>query len=251
MTNHKTNEVEAEEPKHPAPKTDFETRKEDLQIRKAEIVATTSTSMFDPIAYSQLKSLATDLIAGGATTSDAKTPEQLLVKLQAGFELGMKPTEASNSLYIVNGRVTIWGSALIGRLRKHGWNVAYQDESAEACTIVVRKGDEMLSDTFLFQDAVDSGYTSGSTGLKVGWRMGQNRKLKMRYGAAAQLAKTYLPEVLGSIAGVAEIDQDAPPIVEEAVDRKSHIADAYTDYKANGGEVIDADFKPSVVETQE
>lgn len=190
-------------------------KRQDIQLAKAEAVATTTTSAFNPIVYTQLKQLATDLIAGGATSADAKTPEQLVVKMQSGYELGMTPVESLNSLYIVNGRVTIWGAALIKRLRIFGWNVKYKDESAEECTIIVTKGDEVIEDTFYFKDAQDSGYTTGASGLKIGWKQGQNRKLKMRYGAASQLVKTYLPEVLGAIAGIKEIDEDAPNPVED------------------------------------
>ena len=188
----------------------LEIKQQDMRLEKSMAVATQSSSAFNPIVYGQMKQLAVDLINGGATSADAKTPEQLVVKLQAGYELGMTPVESLNSLYIVSGRVTIWGSALIKRLRLAGWNVSYQDETPEQCKITVRKGDEFIEDTFLFKDAQDSGYTSGQSGLKIGWKLGQNRKLKMRYGAASQLIKTYLPEVLGTIAGVKEVDEDAP-----------------------------------------
>ena len=192
-------------------KTSLELRREEIGLEKSAAVATSTSSSFDPIIYAQMKQLATDLIAGGAISPDADTPEKLVVKLQAGIEVGMKPVESMNSLYIVNGRVTIWGSALIKRIRLSGWTVAYKDEDAEKCTIVVTKDGETIEDTFLFKDAQDSGYTSTSTGVfKVGWKQGQNRKLKMRYGAASQLVKTYLPEVLGTIAGVKEVDEDAP-----------------------------------------
>jgi len=184
-------------------------KQQEIRLEKSAAIATTTTSSFNPIAYGQMKQLAIDLIAGGATSDDAKTPEQLVVKLQAGFELGMTPVESLNSLYIVSGRVTIWGSALIKRLRTFGWSVSYQDETPEQCTITVRKGDEFIEDTFYFKDAQESGYTSSQNGLKIGWKLGQNRKLKLRYGAASQLIKTYLPEVLGSISGVKEVDEDA------------------------------------------
>lgn len=197
-------------------------RQQEIRLEKATAVATTTTSAFNPIVYSQMKQLATDLIAGGATSADAKTPEQLVVKLQAGFELGMTPVESLNSLYIVSGRVTIWGAALIKRLRIAGWSVLYTDETPEKCTITVKKGDESITDTFLFKDAQDSGYTSSTNGIKIGWKIGQNRKLKMRYGAASQLVKTYLPEVLGTIAGIKEVDEDAPQI-ETAESKKAKL----------------------------
>lgn len=193
-------------------------KRQEVSLAKSEAVATQTTSVFNPIVYGQMKQLAVDLIYGGATSADAKTPEQLLVKLQAGFELGLTPIESLNSLYVVNGRVTIWGSALIKRLRTFGWSVQYKDETPEKCTIVVSKDDDFIEDTFYFKDAQDSGYTSGQNGLKIGWKLGQNRKLKMRYGAASQLIKTYLPEVLGTIAGIKEVDEDAPQI--ESIESK-------------------------------
>ena len=196
----------------------LELRQQEVRLQKATAVATTTTSAFNPIVYSQMKQLAVDLISSGASSADAKSPEQLIVKLQAGFELGMTPVESLNSLYIVSGRVTIWGAALIKRLRLAGWSVQYKDESQEQCTISVAKGDEFIEDTFYYKDAQDSGYTSGQNGLKIGWKPGQNRKLKLRYGAASQLIKTYLPEVLGLIAGIKEIDEDAPQL--ETIDSK-------------------------------
>jgi hypothetical protein len=189
---------------------ELDTQRQKIGLAKSEAVATTTSSSFNPIVYAQMKQLAADLIAGSAISADAKTPEQLVVKLQAGFELGMTPVESLNSLYIVNGRVTIWGSALIKRLRTFGWSVNYKNETPEQCTIIATKNDETIEDTFYFKDAQDSGYTSGSNGIKIGWKLGQNRKLKLRYGAASQLAKTFLPEVLGSIVGIKEIDEDAP-----------------------------------------
>lgn len=214
-----TETIETPETEATEAQKDLELRTREIQLTKAEMVATTTTSMFDPVAFAQMEQLAVKLIKGGAASKDADTPEKLLVKLQAGFELGLKPIESLNSVYIVNGRVTLWGSALIGQFRKHGWDVAYSEEDDTGCTITVRKGEQVIFDRFVFQDAVDSGYVQDSYGKdRVGWKKGQNRKLKMRYGAANQLAKTYLPEVLGSTAGVTEIYQDAPWTEAEIVE---------------------------------
>jgi hypothetical protein len=38
-----------------------------------------------------------------------------------------------------------------------------------------------------------------------------NRKLKLRYGVLNMIAKTYLPEVLGSVRGIVEIEEDFTP----------------------------------------
>lgn len=196
-------------PKKSEDEKQLDIKRQKISLNRSEQIATKSTSSFDPIIYGQMKQLAADLIDGGASSADAKTPAQLIVKLQAGYELGMTPVESLNSLYIVNGKVTIWGSAVIKRLRLFGWSVGYKNETEDECTIEVSKDDEKIIDTFYFKDAVNSGYTTDSYGkVKVGWKPGQNRKLKLRYGAASQLIKTYLPEVLGSVSGVTDIEQE-------------------------------------------
>lgn len=218
-------------------------RQREIQLAKAELVATKATNIFDPIAYTQLKNLASDLIAGGATSRDVKTAEQMLVKLQAGFELGMTPVQSLNSLYIVNGKTTIYGAALIARLRLRGWRVRYLNESVDSTTIEVTRDDEVIEDTFYYQDAVDSGYTSGDGGEKIGWKKGQNRKLKMRYGAAAQLVKTFLPEVLNDQnIGVTEIDGDVieGEVVGEEMTRRERLEAADAERAALSDEQFEA-----------
>lgn len=219
-------EAEIVQPKKPTKtkqEKELEVKASEIRLEKTKAVATTKTKVLDPIAFAQMNNLAQSLIAGGAASRDADTPEKLVVKLQAGYELGMQPVESLNSLYIVNGRVTIWGSALIKRLRTFGWSVSYKDESQEQCTIVVTKDGETIEDTFLYADAVASGYTNGAG---IGWKAGQNRKLKMRYGAASQLVKTYLPEVLGTIAGIKEVDEDAPTIESERQNAKAKLLES-------------------------
>jgi hypothetical protein len=123
---------------------------------------------------------------------------KIMVGLQVGVEMGMKPMEALNSLYIVNGSVNVWGKAIVRRLREHGYKIEYSEETNK-CTAIVTKGDETYSDTMSFEDAEKSGYTKDNYGKqKVGWIDGNNRKLKLRYGAIANLIKSYIPEVLGT-----------------------------------------------------
>jgi hypothetical protein len=146
-----------------------------------------------------------------------------------------------NSLYIVNGRISLWGSAIIRRFREHGWQIQYTEESPEKCTATVTKNGESITETFLFSEAEASGYVKDRSGsLKIGWIPGMNRKLKMRYGVLATIAKTYLPEIMGSATGVAEIDQDA---YAEPVDNKEKIKQELESRAKN----LPEDFEPKVI----
>lgn len=170
------------------------------------------TSFFDPVVWEQMKGMAETFRASGAFPAEDNTPK-LLVKLQAGREMGMTPVESIKSFYFVNGQINIFGAATMRRLREHGWSINFKD-TPNACTATITKGKEKYSDTLTFEEAEKSGWTKGGAQgyLKAGWKEGANRKLKLRYGAVSLLIKTYVPEVLGSAVDIAEVAMDAMPV---------------------------------------
>lgn len=188
----KAQEVEVIKPKHT------------ITIRDTE-----ATSFLDPNLYVQMKALANDFIASKAIPSVWQSASQVLVGLQTGVEMGMKPMEAMNSLYPVNGAINVWGKAITRRLKEHGWTIQYSDESQETCTVTVTKGDESYTETFTYAEAEASGYTKDSRGqIKIGWKPGMNRRKKLRYGVLSLIIATYIPEVLGSAMGIVEVSED-------------------------------------------
>lgn len=178
--------------------------KQTITIRDTE-----STSFLDPNLYIQMKALAADFIASKAIPSVWQSAAQVLVGLQTGVEMGMKPMEAMNSLYPVNGAINVWGKATTRRLKEHGWTIKYSNETQQTCTATVTNGKEKYTETFDFADAEASGYTKDSYGkLKIGWREGMNRRKKLRYGVLSLIISTYIPEVLGSAMGIVEVSDD-------------------------------------------
>lgn len=175
---------------------------------------TQATNFLDPNLYVQLKALANDFIKSKAIPTVWESAEQVLVGLQTGVEMGMRPMEAMNSLYPVNGAINVWGKATTRRLKEHGWVIKYSNESQEECTATVSKGKEKYTETYKFADAVESGYTTqknkytGQQELKVGWRPGMNRRKKLRYGVLSLIISTEIPEVLGSAMGIVEVSDD-------------------------------------------
>lgn len=175
---------------------------------------TSQTSILNPEVYIQMKALAADFIKSNAIPSCWQTSSQVLVGLQAGVEMGMKPMEAMNSLYVVNGAVNVWGKATVRRLREHGYSIKYK-EVLNSCTATVTKGKEKYVETYTFAEAEESGYTThwnqktNKRELNVGWKPGINRRLKLRYGVLALIIKTEIPDVLGSAVGIVEVDEDA------------------------------------------
>src|SRR5919199_247680 len=154
-------------------------QKQDFTVDVREI----RTQFFDPVVWEQMKGMAQTFAASGALSRDDNAAK-LVMKIQAGYEMGMKPIEAIKSFYFVNGVLNIFGAAVVRRLREHGWTIQYTDEPNK-CTATIRKGAEEYTDTLTFEEAKQSGWTDAYGKLKAGWFEGANRKLKLRYGVTS------------------------------------------------------------------
>lgn len=196
----------------------------DLQVN-SEVAKGTITGFFNPVIWEQMKGMAQTFKESNAipSTDNAAT---IVVKIQAGYEMGLKPIESLKSFYIVNGVLSIYGAAIVRRLREHGWSVKYIDEDNK-CTATVKKGEEEFTDTLTFEDAEKSKWTKDKNGyLKPGWYEGANRKMKLRYGIISMILKTYIPEVLGSASEIAEIAEDTTPLYKkDAIDQTPEVDD--------------------------
>lgn len=177
----------------------------------AMTMKTQKTSVMDPVAYAQMKQIAQDMVASKSLPSTFTNAAQVQMALMAGKEMGMTTMESLNDLYFVGGKLQIYGKATPAALRRAGWRIREFDETDESCTATVwnPQTNEEIKDTFTFRDAELSGFTKDSRGqLKMGWKPGANRKRKLRYAVLSQIIHTYLPEVLGSVAGIGDYSED-------------------------------------------
>lgn len=174
-------------------------------------VRTEKTGVMDPVEYAQMKQIAADMIASKSLPQTFTNAAQVQMALMAGREMGMTTMEALNDLYFVGGKLQIYGKATPAALRRAGWRIRKFDETDDSCTATVYnpRTDEEITDTFTMRDAELSGFTKDSRGnLKLGWKPGANRKRKLRYAVLSQIIHTYLPEVLGSVAGIGDYSED-------------------------------------------
>jgi hypothetical protein len=168
-----------------------------------------TTTLMDPVEFKQIQIIAQVYIDSHALPAQWDNPAKVVMGIQAGLEMGMKPIEALGSLCIINGTIGIWGKAVTRRLREHGWDIVYTEEVDKCTATITNKIGKTYSDTFTFKEAEESGYTKDSKGyLKPGWKNGQSRKLKLRYGVLSALIKSYIPEVFGPAADIQENLQD-------------------------------------------
>jgi len=88
-----------------------------------------------------------------------KSPANVMVVVQLGMELGVSPMQSIQSMYVVNGRPSIFGdlplaivyrSGLLEQIEEQG------DEKSSSCT-VKRKGYPPITRTFSMAEAVRAG----------------------------------------------------------------------------------------------
>lgn len=192
----------------------------EAKIEQIKLARSEETAFMNPTIWKQMEVMSRTFAESRALPAHWDNPAKIMVGLQVGKEMGMQPMESLNSLYVVNGSVNIWGKATVRRLREHGYVIKY-DETADSCTATVKKLNglgmviEEYKETMTFKDAELSGYTKDNYGkVKVGWREGQNRKLKLRYGALSALIKSYIPEVMGSAGDIQEVAQDFENVID-------------------------------------
>ena len=128
-----------------------------------------------------------------------------LIACQWGMELGLQPLQAMQSIAVINGRPSIWGDAMIARVRASGLMEAMREDIGEDKCVchVKRKGEPEQSRTF----TVDDAKKAGLWGKQGPWQTAPKRMLQMR--ARAFALRDIFPDVLRGMY-VGEEAQDLP-----------------------------------------
>ena len=134
-----------------------------------------------------------------------RKPGNILVAMQWGAELGLKPLQALQNLAVINGRPALWGDAVIALVRASPlceFVIETDDGSAATCR-VKRRGEPEQQRTFSMDDA----RAAGLLGKSGPWTQYPRRMRQMR--ARAFALRDVFPDVLRGMA-VAEEVMDAP-----------------------------------------
>lgn len=134
-------------------------------------------------------------------------PENVLVAVQWGHEIGLPPLQAMQNIAVINGRPSLWGDAVLALVRGSG-KLEMIDERIEnevAICRVKRKGELEQVRTFSMAEAKQAGLL----GKQGPWSQYPNRMLQMRARAFAM--RDVFPDVLKGIA-VAEEVQDVEAV---------------------------------------
>jgi len=156
--------------------------------------------------------------ASGLAPKGMEKPEQIIIALELGYEVGLPPMNAIQNIAVINGRPSLWGDAMLALVRSSGKMKKYKEEEIGTPwnddygfrITSVRKSDdpdgepEELITTFTIAKAKTAGLWK-----KAGpWTFYPDRMLKMR--ARSFNLRDLFPDVLKGMFAREEA-MDMPP----------------------------------------
>ena len=129
----------------------------------------------------------------------------VLVAIQWGMEIGLKPLQAMQNIAVINGRPSLWGDAVIALARNSSAceYIIETQTATEATCRVKRRGEPEQVRTFSMSDAK----AAGLAGKQGPWTQYPKRMMQMR--ARAFAIRDVFPDVLKGLP-VAEEVMDTP-----------------------------------------
>ncbi len=122
------------------------------------------------------------IAASGLAPRGLEKPEQIMVAIMAGAELGFAPFQSLQSFAVVNGRPTLWGDGLVAVVRRNGCTIREWHEGETAfCEVTRPDTGETIQRHFSQADAAKAGL-AGKTGP---WQQYPQRMRAMRARAWA------------------------------------------------------------------
>ena len=110
-------------------------------------------------------------------------PEDILVAIQWGAELGLPPLQSLQNIAVINGRPTLWGDAALAVVQQHHeyeWIKEFVEEdeegNVEAVCLIKRTNHEPHRSEF----SVDMAKKAGLLGRQGPWSQYPERMLQMR-----------------------------------------------------------------------
>lgn len=175
-------------------------------------------NFLNPVLLASMKDFAGMMITSGAFPKDTNA-QKIVVALQAGYEMGLTPMESINSMYFVNGRVSIFGETAIALVKKHGHDVIFSDcDATKATCTIIRKDGQTLSNSLTMAEATERrlnqtwDYNERKWKMKGPWLSAPENMLKFK--VFHMTAKFIVPEVFHNVPLKEELDEAESVVLE-------------------------------------
>jgi hypothetical protein len=229
--------------------------------RKPQVVAGAPVAALVPQNLEEAFRLAGAIAASALAPRGLDKPEQIMVAIMAGAELGLAPFQSLQSFAVVNGRPTLWGDGLVAVVRARGvrikeWIEGEGDAMVAHCEVTRPDTGETIPGEFSVADAKKASLW----GKQGPWQQYPRRMLKAR--ARAFALRDGCADMLRGIQVREEVeDYDPAPRPAQAVETTGMRARLEGRQKAGGfdaghvarqldaaSDVIDGEFEEAQTE---
>lgn len=148
--------------------------------RKAQVVAGGQVAALVPQNLEEAFRLAGAMAASGMAPRGMDKPEQVMVAILAGAEIGFAPYQAMQSFAVVNNRATLWGDAIPALLWSHGFKIKEWFDKDDAPTKAFCEVTRPDGTTIQRSYSLDDAKKAGLLGKQGPWQTATSRMLQMR-----------------------------------------------------------------------
>lgn len=221
---------------------------------KAALVAGGNVAAIIPRNIEEVFRLASAMVTSGMAPASLKTPEQAMVAILAGAELGLPPFQSLQSFAIINNRPAIWGDGMIAVVRSNGfrvreWLEGAGDEMVAHCEVTRPDNGEVIARSFSVSDA----RKANLWGKAGPWQTSPKRMLQMRArgfacrdGAADVLRGFQLREEVEDYQPIRSVEPEARTDVRARLEARGAHAEGFTSATA-----LEAPAEPESAEFSE
>ena len=130
------------------------------------------------------------------------SPQQLAVIMLKGQELGLRPLEAMESLYVVQGKVGEMTHQLVSMLRQAGHDYHIDETTMDKCTVTIYRSDgTRYTHTVTFKECADAYWNQSWDNTEKVWKIkptwqGGGQRTMLAYRTISQAIRLFCPEVL-------------------------------------------------------
>lgn len=179
------------------------------------VVKQTGSQVLRPQSFEQLAQFANMASKSTMVPPNYKgKPEDIMLAVQMGSEVGLAPMQALQNIAVINGRPALWGDAQLGLCKSHpAWGsieetMTGQGEARTARCVVVRNGEPPVVREFGYAQAKQAGLW-GKTGP---WTQYPDRMMQMR--ARGFALRDAFPDALRGLLSEHEARDTPPPVYQ-------------------------------------
>lgn len=164
---------------------------------------------------------ASAVVQSGMAPKGYDAPEKVLIAIQWGAEIGLRPMQALSSIAVIQGRPTVWGDAIPALVRQSGqceyireWFEGDGDNETAYCEVKRRDETEPCRRSFSVRDAK----AAGLLGKAGPWQQYRRRMMGLR--ARSWACRDTFADVLRGLQIREEVQDFAGPVPVVAAESK-------------------------------